>query len=79
MQTGELSVLDDSQQRVATFFFERAARIPRQFQHLTGEEAFWQLFLSGIACRDFFFFFARPTVAQCVQRTDDEAITQAIC
>jgi len=55
MQTGELSVRDESQQRVATFFFEKGRPHSGQFQHLTGEEAFWQLFLSESLAGSFSF------------------------
>ncbi|MBA3272935.1 MAG: cyclic nucleotide-binding domain-containing protein [Chthoniobacterales bacterium] len=45
-QTGELAIRTEEDELVCTFFF--AAGQPRcgQFQHLTGEEAFWQLFLA---------------------------------
>ncbi|MDQ2868720.1 MAG: cyclic nucleotide-binding domain-containing protein [Verrucomicrobiota bacterium] len=44
-QTGELTVLSDAGERLATFYFEEGSPRSGQFQHLTGEEAFWQLFL----------------------------------
>ena len=45
-QTGELEVLNAHNERMATFFFQGGALRSGQFQQLTGEEAFWQLFLS---------------------------------
>ena len=45
-QTGELSVLNENGDRVATFYFEHGAPRSGRFHHLTGAEAFWQLFLS---------------------------------
>lgn len=44
-QTGELSVRDEDGELICTFFFEEGQPRCGQFQHLTGEEAFWQLFL----------------------------------
>lgn len=45
-QTGELCVLSEHNERLATFYFEHGAPRSGQFHHLTGSEAFWQLFLS---------------------------------
>jgi CRP/FNR family transcriptional regulator, cyclic AMP receptor protein len=70
MQTGELSVLDESRQRVATFFFERGRPHSGQFQHLTGEEAFWQLFLSESLAGTFSFSSHDQPLGQCVQGTE---------
>ncbi len=45
-QTGELAIRSDDDELVCTFFFENGQPRCGQFQHLTGEEAFWQLFLA---------------------------------
>ena len=45
-QTGELSVHNDADELISTFFFEAGQPRAGQFEHLTGEEAFWQLFLA---------------------------------
>jgi CRP-like cAMP-binding protein len=45
-KTGELSILDVSGDLVSAFFFEEGRPKSGQFEHLTGEEAFWQLFLT---------------------------------
>jgi hypothetical protein len=45
-QTGELSISDDEGGLIAAFFFEDGQPRGAQFEHLTGEEAFWQLFLA---------------------------------
>lgn len=45
-QTGELSIRDESGDLVSVFFFEEGHPRSGQFQHLAGEEAFWQLFLT---------------------------------
>ena len=70
MQTGELSVLDDSAQRVAAFFFKKGRPHSGQFQHLTGEEAFWQLFLSESLAGSFSFSAIEQPLTECVQGTE---------
>ncbi len=45
-QTGELSIQDETGDTVGAFHFESGQPRAARFQHLTGEEAFWQLFLS---------------------------------
>jgi CRP-like cAMP-binding protein len=65
-QTGELCVLNEKGERVATFYFEHGAPRSGHFHHLTGAEAFWQLFLSDEIPGTFSFTSgARPTT-QCV-------------
>ena len=46
MQTGELSITSETGEMICTFFFEAGQPRCGQFQHLVGEEAFWQLFLA---------------------------------
>jgi CRP-like cAMP-binding protein len=43
-QTGELSIKDEQAERIGAFYFESGRLSAGQFQHLTGDEAFWQLF-----------------------------------
>jgi hypothetical protein len=45
-QTGQLSIKDDAAETIGAFYFEAGRPSAAQFQHLTGEEAFWQLFLN---------------------------------
>jgi CRP-like cAMP-binding protein len=45
-QTGELSIKDENTEPLGAFYFESGRLCAGQFQHLTGEDAFWQLFLS---------------------------------
>jgi len=45
-QTGELSIHNAADELISTFFFEAGQPRAGQFEHLTGEEAFWQLFLA---------------------------------
>ena len=44
-QTGELSIVNENQETVSVFSFEEGQARYGQYYHLTGEEAFWQLFL----------------------------------
>ncbi|MEO5722411.1 MAG: cyclic nucleotide-binding domain-containing protein [Chthoniobacterales bacterium] len=45
-QTGALSVMDEDGELVAGFRFSAGQPLGGHFLHLTGEEAFWQLFLA---------------------------------
>jgi CRP-like cAMP-binding protein len=45
-QTGELKIRDDEGETIGAFYFESGRPASGQFQHLTGEEAYWQLFLN---------------------------------
>lgn len=44
-QTGELTIRDSNSQVTGAFFFVKGRLLAGWFLHLTGEEAFWQLFL----------------------------------
>lgn len=45
-QTGELRISNPGGELLSAFFFENGQPRCGQFEHLTGEEAFWQLFVS---------------------------------
>lgn len=45
-QTGELRISNAKGELISAFFFEKGQPRCGQFEHLTGEEAFWQLFVS---------------------------------
>ncbi len=66
-QTGELCVLSENGERLATFYFEQGAPRSGQFQHLTGAEAFWQLFLSDDIPGTFSFTSGSRPLTDCVQ------------
>ncbi len=66
-QTGELCVLSESGERLATFYFEHGAPRSGQFLHLTGAEAFWQLFLSDDIPGTFSFTSGARPITECVQ------------
>ncbi|MEY2439668.1 MAG: hypothetical protein QOI34_1053, partial [Verrucomicrobiota bacterium] len=44
-QTGELSIKDEKAETIGAFYFRSGQLSAGQFEHLTGDEAFWQLFL----------------------------------
>lgn len=44
-QTGLLTIADEDGETISTFYFENGSPRWGRFQHLSGEEAFWQLFL----------------------------------
>jgi CRP-like cAMP-binding protein len=70
MQTGELFILDENAQPDSAFFFEKGQLRSGQFQHLTGEEAFWQLFLSESLTGTFSFSSRDQPFSNCVQATE---------
>lgn len=45
-QTGELAIKHENGEVLGAFYFENGRPTIAQFQHLTGDEAFWQLFLT---------------------------------
>jgi cAMP-binding proteins - catabolite gene activator and regulatory subunit of cAMP-dependent protein kinases len=69
-QTGELCVLNESGERIATFFFENGSPRSGQFQHLTGEEAFWQLFLCENIPGTFSFSAGARPITDCLQSAE---------
>ena len=44
-QTGELSIVNEHGEQSSVFYFEEGQTRYGRYYHLTGEEAFWQLFL----------------------------------
>jgi CRP-like cAMP-binding protein len=54
-QTGELRICNEESELISAFFFEKGQPRCGQFEHLTGEEAFWQLFLSDSLAGTFSF------------------------
>lgn len=47
MQTGLLTIADENAKTVCAFYFDKGAARWGRFQHLNGEEAFWQLFIEA--------------------------------
>ena len=82
-QTGELSVLDERGEMLAAFYFEAGQPRGGQFQHLTGEEAFWQLFLAEDLRGTFAFTSGPRQISQTIQSTEfarnsDEMLINAV-
>jgi CRP-like cAMP-binding protein len=55
MQTGLLTIADENKETISTFYFDKGTPRWGRFQHLKGEEAFWQLFLHEHQSGSFFF------------------------
>jgi len=55
MQTGLLTIANEDGETISTFYFDKGTPRWGQFQHLSGEEAFWQLFLHEHRSGSFFF------------------------
>lgn len=66
-QTGELQIKDESSETVGAFYFEAGRLSAGQFQHLTGDEAFWQLFLIDVLSGTFSFSAAEKSLTESVQ------------
>ena len=59
-QTGELVVMSENKEPEAVFYFEEGQTKSGRYYHLTGEEAFWQLFLHEKLEGNFSFSIAEP-------------------
>jgi CRP-like cAMP-binding protein len=68
-QTGELQIKDENMETMGAFYFETGRLSAGQFQHLTGEEAFWQLFLIDAISGTFSFSAAEKPLTDSVQST----------
>ncbi len=82
-QTGELSIVDERGDLLAAFYFEAGQPRGGQFQHLTGEEAFWQLFLTEELRGSFSFTSGPRRISDSIQGTDfvrnsDEMLIDAV-
>lgn len=81
-QTGELSILNEEDERVAVFYFEEGKLRRAQFQHLTGEDAFEQLFTTDDLAGTFSFS-AESRTLDCIQsanieRSSDDLLISAL-
>jgi CRP-like cAMP-binding protein len=72
-QTGELRISNEKSDLISAFFFEKGQPRCGQFEHLTGEEAFWQLFLSDSLAGTFSFSSGDRPVSDWIQ---SETITR---
>lgn len=75
-QTGELCLLNENGERIATFAFRDGAPCSGQFQHLTGEEAFWQLFQCDSIPGTFSFTTGAKPITECIQSAEINASPQ---
>jgi CRP-like cAMP-binding protein len=66
-QTGELQIKDENSETIGAFYFESGRLSAGQFQHLTGDEAFWQLFLIETLSGTFSFSAAEKPLTDSVQ------------
>lgn len=81
-QTGELRIYSENSDLISVFFFDDGAPRTGQFQHLTGEEAFTQLFLTDTLTGSFLFS-SEGRVSSCIQgdvitRTAGDLLIRAI-
>jgi CRP-like cAMP-binding protein len=66
-QTGELSIKHQNAEPLGAFYFESGRLCAGQFQHLVGEEAFWQLFLSDKLSGTFSFSVGKRPLANLIE------------
>jgi CRP-like cAMP-binding protein len=66
-QTGELRISNENSELISTFYFEKGQPHCGQFEHLTGEEAFSQLFLSEALPGTFSFSSGNRPVSDWIQ------------
>jgi CRP-like cAMP-binding protein len=66
-QTGELQIKDENSETIGAFYFESGRLAAGQFQHLTGDEAFWQLFLVETLSGTFSFSAAEKPLTASIQ------------
>ena len=66
-QTGQLRITNEETELISAFFFEKGQPICGQFEHLTGEEAFWQLFVNETLSGTFSFSTGERTLDDWIQ------------
>jgi CRP-like cAMP-binding protein len=65
-QTGELRIKDEQAETIGAFYFQAGRPAAGQFEHLTGEEAFWQLFLHEKLAGTFSFSVGERAMTNCI-------------
>ncbi len=63
-QTGELAIFDENKETAAVFYFHEGQTKYASYYHLSGEEAFWQLFLHEKLSGTFAFSIVDPADEQ---------------
>ena len=66
-QTGQLRIANEKSELISAFFFENGQPVSGQFEHLTGEEAFWQLFVNETLSGTFSFSTGERTLDGWIQ------------
>ncbi len=66
-QTGQLRITNPAGAVISAFFFEQGQPRSGQFEHLTGEEAFWQLFVNDHLTGTFSFSAGDLPDKNCIQ------------
>jgi CRP-like cAMP-binding protein len=82
-QTGELRISNENSELISAFYFEKGQPRCGQFEHLTGEEAFSQLFLSEALPGTFSFSSGEHRVSDWIQsegitRNPEEMLINAV-
>ena len=82
-QTGELKITNDKSEPISAIFFEKGKPRSSQFAHLSGEEAFSQLFLSDNLAGSFSFSSNERALAdwaesERIARNPEEMLIQAL-
>ena len=82
-QTGELRISNENAELISAFYFEKGQPRCGQFEHLTGEEAFSQLFLSEALPATFSFSSANRPISAGIQseeitRNPEEMLISAL-
>ncbi|MEP6822191.1 MAG: cyclic nucleotide-binding domain-containing protein [Chthoniobacterales bacterium] len=77
-QTGQLSIVSETGELISEFHFTLGQPITGRFQHLAGEDAFWQLFLAENLKGAFSFCSDRSAVAEARVRTLNRPATDLL-
>lgn len=77
-QTGQLSIVSEGGELISEFHFALGQPVTGRFQHLAGEDAFWQLFLADNLRGAFSFCSDRSAVAEARVRTLNRPATDLL-
>ncbi len=77
-QTGQLSIVSEAGELISEFHFTLGQPITGRFQHLAGEDAFWQLFLADHLRGSFSFCSDRSVIAEPRVRTLNRPATDLL-
>ncbi len=77
-QTGQLSIVSEEGELISEFYFVLGQPVTGRFQHLAGEDAFWQLFLADNLRGAFSFSSERSAMAEPRVRTLNRSATDLL-